>query len=134
MSDFEGDDFRIIKDTIHYTATESNLHQIAVQISIKIIKRINEKSLEYVKSPEYDRVLKIYKLIPAFNLREKAIMLMTIIASEKYDNTALIDIINIDTIVNDYVSKLHLAYSFSENDVKLLESLTVLIITHGFNN
>ena len=133
MSDFDGDDFQIIKNTIHFTATENNLHQIAVQIIIKIIKSINDIPLSHLNIPEYDRVLNLYKLIPAFNLREKAILLITFIMSKKYDNNAFINKINIDTIVNDYVSKLHLAYSFSENDVKLLESLTVLIITHGFN-
>ena len=134
MSDFEDDDFQVIKNTIHFAATEDNLHQIAVQITIKIIKSINEKSLDQIKAPEYDCVLNLYKLIPAFNLREKAILLLTIILSNKYDNTAFIDKLNIDTIVNDYVSKLHLEYSFSENDVKLLESLTVLIITYRFYN
>lgn len=134
MSDFEGDDFQVIRNTIHFTATEDNLHQIAVQITIKIIKSINETSLDQIKAPEYEGALNLYKLIPAFNLREKAILLLTIIISKKYDNTAFINKLNIDTIVNDYISKLHLAYSFSENDIKLLESLTVLIITHRSYN
>ncbi len=134
MSDFEGDDFQVIRNTIHFTATEDNLHQIAVQITIKIIKSINETSLNQIKTPEYEGALNLYKLIPAFNLREKAIFLLTIIVSKKYDNTTFINKLNIDTIVNDYISKLHLSYSFSENDIKLLESLTVLIITHRSYN
>lgn len=134
MTDFEGEDLHIIKKTIHFVATENNLHQIAVQITIKIIGRITKTTIEKIQIPRFKEVLDFYKLIPAFNLREKAILLLTIIKSIKYDDKILCNKINTDTIIEDYLSKVHLLYSFTENDIKLLEELTVLIITNCFDD
>lgn len=134
MSDFAGDDLEIIKNTIHFIATEDNLHQIAVQIAIKIIKNINNTPLDKIQIPKFNNLLELYRLIPPFNLREKALLLLSIMVSTDYDKTVFRNKIDTNTIINDFISKLHLAYSFSENDIKLLESLTVLIITHRFND
>lgn len=133
VNDFSGDDLAIIKDTIHFTATENNLHQISTQIAIKLVSRLINKNFDDIKTVGYDDILELYKLIPAFNLREKGLLLLSIIIKEKCNYSDFKDTINIREILNDYISKFHLTYPYTENDVKLLELLTVLIVFNRSN-
>ena len=128
LKDYCGADKDLLTNTIHYEINTKNIYQVAIQIAIKIIKKlIQEYQINYSRA---DNIANIYNSIPPFNLREKVVALLTLI--ETYQPLKIESKIgkemNISAILQYFYSLIKLKSKISENDVKLLELLTVLIV------
>lgn len=123
LEDYKDNDYNIIHDLIHYKINESNLYQVAVQIAIGMMRKILNRY------PYGDKALSaIYRLVPPFNLREKVVALLTSIYTHNPNNlNREITELNINSLLSYYQSLIKLNTSITENDVKLLELLTIMI-------
>ncbi len=131
LNDYNGEDKELLSNTIHYKINNKNIYQVAIQIAIKIVKNllhnfgINDDSITIP--------MKIYGNIPPFNLREKIISLLTLFETRQILKIEfnICNELNIHTILQYYYSLIKLKCRVSENDVKLLELLTILVVHCG---
>lgn len=132
ISDFKGKDYELLRDTIHFKVDSSNLYQVAVQIAIKIIegllnkKEYKVRTIDELSNKTY---VSLYYSIPPFSLREKVISLLSLLKTRnKRYSTLRISEINIETLIRYFDSLIKLNADVTENDTKLMDLLTILII------
>ena len=131
LDDFTGRDLDILKNTIHYNINPSNIYQVAVQISIRLMKNFlankgfSNLEIEQIATNEF---VSLYSIIPAFRLREKLVALLMYFMPRFYKGKfEKIPFIKINTIIGYYESLLRLDSDITENDLRLLELLIIWI-------
>lgn len=134
LKDYSNQHLELLKSTIFYKVTLDNTYQVAVQIAIKLLKKIisrHTKNIGYYN--KITNILKknvsdIYLSIPPYNNREKIVFLLLNINNNYNKHNRLFQEFNIDTMLNYFSSLIKLNSQVTENDVRLLELLNILVI------
>lgn len=132
LNDYTNQHLQLLKNTIYYEVTKDNTYQVAVQIAIKLVKNIikrHTKNTDYYNITQLlkKNVVEIYLAIPPYNNREKIVFLLLNIKNNFKNYNDFFQEVNIEAMLDYFFSLTKLNSQVTENDVKLMELLNILI-------